>query len=167
MGGVIVQRQPESGYGLAKRGFADHRVTPHGIHQLIPRHESVAVRNKVQEQLEDYRFEVNLLPLPAKPPCFRIDQEVIETVNRMLAHGLPACRTAHQFRREGTPVIEYSTTSAAEQHAGVAQTRPWITPDTVPSENCQTLVKPPGGTPYTLIAWFDNPRGLWIRPLFN
>ncbi len=88
--GIVVQRLAQPGHGLAERGFADHRVAPHGVHQLLPRHEPVAVGNQVDEELQHDRLEMHLFAIPAKQERLGVDHEVIETVNVMLAHELHA-----------------------------------------------------------------------------
>ena len=90
---VVAQRFAQSGDGLADCRFADHRVAPHGIHQLFARYEPVTVGNEVDKEIEHDRLEMNLLPIPGEPPRIRIDLEVIETVHRVLAHGLPVPST--------------------------------------------------------------------------
>ena len=94
---VVSQRLAHTGHGLADRGFADHRVAPHGIHELLARHEPITVANQVDEEIQRDRLEMNLLPTSGKPPRLRLDHEIVETVHRLLAHGLPVHRTEHRF----------------------------------------------------------------------
>ncbi len=95
-GRVVSQRLAHTGHGLADRGFADHRVAPHSIHELLPSHEPVTVGNQVDEELQHDRLEMNLLPISGEPPRLRIDHEIIETVYGVLVHDLPVPRTAHR-----------------------------------------------------------------------
>ena len=53
----VCDRQISPGRRLAERGFADHRVTPHGVHQFLPRHEAIAVGDQVIEPTLDWRLE--------------------------------------------------------------------------------------------------------------
>ena len=91
---VIFQCLAQPGHRLAECGFADHRVAPHCVHQLLPRHEPVAVGNQVNEELQDDRLKVNLIAILAELPRVRIYKEVIETINMMLAHYFAADRIA-------------------------------------------------------------------------
>ncbi len=63
-GGVIAQRLAQPGHGLGERRFADHRVAPDGVHQLLPRHEPLTVLDQVDKELQYDRLEVNLPAIP-------------------------------------------------------------------------------------------------------
>ena len=65
MGGrVIAQRLAQPGHGLGKRRFADDRVAPDRIHQLLPRHEPLTVLDQVDKELQYDRLKMNLMSIP-------------------------------------------------------------------------------------------------------
>jgi hypothetical protein len=46
----------------------------------------------MNKEFQDYRLEVNLITVLAELPRVRIYEEVVETVNMMLAHDITADR---------------------------------------------------------------------------
>ena len=65
MGGrVIAQSLSQAGHRLMECRFADHRVTPNSVHQLLVGDELVVVGNQVDEEFQYYWIEVNFLPGP-------------------------------------------------------------------------------------------------------
>lgn len=93
--------------------------------------------NQVNEELQDYRLEVNLITVLAELPRIRIYEKVIETVNMMLAHDRSADRSAYIF--------EYSIVLGGEQYVQIGP-RVSLNPDRpglvkTPSNARQALVK--------------------------
>ena len=48
--------------------------------------EAAAVFDQGNKELQHHRFDMNLVAVPVQPPSLGVHQEVIKTINAMLAH---------------------------------------------------------------------------------
>ena len=85
-GGIISQRLAQAGHGLGQRRLADHRVAPYVIHQFLAGHQPVAVVDKVNQESQNDRVEMNLRSVMGEPPGLGIQLEVTETAEARSVH---------------------------------------------------------------------------------
>jgi hypothetical protein len=78
---VVADRGPRLLDAAVQRRVADDTAAPQGLEELRARHGAVAIRDEIDQQLEDLRLYGDGLPLAPQLETRRIELEVLEPVD--------------------------------------------------------------------------------------